>query len=207
MDRSTILAVATALGSLILGWVLSELSVAFRGRAARREAGGRALVELLEVRHYMKAITLVAEELRSRTNASEEEFRRGLGWIQSFLPSEPDLHERYKNAVTQIAGPAPLLAFELRRKDQIPRLLAAIKGTQVVPAPDEAIRRRLESGLEASALDALEQSIRRVAWEHGIKTWLRTRQLMRRVPGLPEDYLRILDEISPRRPRGTGPDP
>ncbi len=69
MDTSTLLAV----GSIVLGWLLNELSHRRRTSAARREILGRALAELLEIHHYIRAIDTVVAEVQKRLPLTKED--------------------------------------------------------------------------------------------------------------------------------------
>jgi len=59
--------------SLILGWLLNELGQLFRLRREERKAFGRAIADLLEIRHELKAFSVVFGEIKKRFPVSPDE--------------------------------------------------------------------------------------------------------------------------------------
>ena len=171
-------------GAVAAGWGLNEVSQAFRARGAKRRALGKALAELLEIRHYLKAIDATFAEVRKRMPISHEDLRQGLQFFDTLLPPDPQLPQRFDAALDEIAGVDPLLAFALKNKDRIPLLLTRLRAVQL-PAPvDAKTFSDVEDHLRASAIDALNASIRRVAWARDPVTWVRVVNHLRRKPTL-----------------------
>lgn len=108
------------LSSVAVGWILNEIGHARRSSTAKRAAMGRALADLLEIRHYLAGIEAVFGEVRRRwpiARADVEVLTTALGQI---LPGDADLPSHYNKAVDDIASYHPLLAFRLRSKEKIP---------------------------------------------------------------------------------------
>jgi hypothetical protein len=126
--------VITALGAVVLGWLLNELSQRLRASGAKRAAAGRALSELLEIRHHLKAIETIFTVIRQRYPIAPAEMLGGMQWIDALLPGDPDLPRRYNEAVTELAATHPILAFRLRSKERIPLLLMKYRAVQLAVA-------------------------------------------------------------------------
>lgn len=182
-----------SLGSVVIGWLLSELGHYRRGRSAAKAAVGRALSELLEIRHYLRAINLVFREIRERLPLPPSEVLRGMVWIQHLMPADPKLPERFTAAVTEIAATHPLLAFELRSKDEIPSYLLKLRSLQVPESGDSPIQLAVDEVISRSLIDTLEKSIRELAFSHSFYTWWRIRKHLRAELTVPGEYQAILE--------------
>src|SRR5579859_1895767 len=99
MDK-TIVATLTSLLSVSVGWFLNELTQYLRGRSAHKAAIGRALVELLELRHGMRTVNYVITEIRRRlpSKPTPTEIAQITELIEAAIPIDPDMQRRYVEA-------------------------------------------------------------------------------------------------------------
>ncbi len=156
----SLLAVFGTLAGTILGFGLNEASYLVRARREERHLLGRVLKELLEIRNQTKMMPTLMEALKSRIPAAippAADFAIRQMFRNMFSGLMQGIHERYKQAVSEVSGAFPVLAYELRAKDILAPLLGQL--APLVPATD------------ATAVDfwikleepVLEDLIRRVA--------------------------------------------
>jgi hypothetical protein len=180
-----------AVGSVALGWLLSELSQVLRARGERKRALGRALTELLELRHYLRAIDVVFSEIRKRWPIPASELHKGLQYFDRVLPPDPGLPSRLDRAISDIAAIHPLLAFSLRSKERIPFFLARLRAVRLPQLADNATLVEIDQLVRTSVTGALEASIRSLAWRRGILSWLSIRRHLRRRDELPSEVEKL----------------
>ena len=168
---------AAVLGTLVgtlFGFALNELSYVMRTRREDRRLLGRALNELLEIRHQSKMVPTLMETLRALIPAAvpatvDFELRKALREMTSNLVG--DLQKRYAETVSAISGAFPVLAYELRSKDVLMPLLKMV--APFVPANDAtAIEAfiKMEEEVTRVSVPVIEDLIRRVASMCGKKT-------------------------------------
>ena len=175
--------------SLILiafGWLLNELSHRFRSSAQRRSVVGRVLAELLEIRLYIKSISAVVSDFQGTFPvATPSATLDVLNSLNEIVPADPDLRDRYNTALTELASTHPVLAYKLRRKDQISAFLNRLRSIQSPRQSEIDVLVRMHEWLRSEITESVEEAIRQVAWAHGIRTWYSTRRILRRKVELP----------------------
>jgi len=162
--------------AVVVGWVLHELSDTIRARREDRRAAGRTLAELLDLRHLIRARVLLIKEIRSRTIVPPEAEPIIGNFISSLVGQVTQgMSDRYNKAVDSISGRDPLLAFELRSKDQLDPLMNTLRplvGSD--PAAGSKLS-ALENNLREELLPRLDALVYKLAWSHDWKTWVRVR--------------------------------
>ncbi len=169
-------------GALVLGWALSELTHYLEARRQVRYAAGRALAELLEVRHYLRGIEFVFAELRRLLPLPPHDALQGMTWLEQLMPPDPHLPDRYNAALTELAATSPLLAYQLRSKEQLPLLLTKLRAAALADPTAAQLAIEADRFLRAEGLGPLEEAISHLAWRHGFGTWFRTRVKLKRPP-------------------------
>jgi hypothetical protein len=187
--KSFILAVA----SVVVGWLLSEVSQSLRSRGLRSRALGRALAELLEIRHALRAIDAVFGEMQKRWPISRAQLDLVLQAAGQILPPDAELPSRFSDAVTEIASVDPLLAFRLRSKDQIPGVLMRFRALQLPSGDDAPLRSSIEDMIRSSVLDEIDEAVKEVAWYRGVGSWVRVRLFLRGKTNLPEQVMKLIE--------------
>jgi len=173
------IAVATAVGSVIVGWTLNELSGYVKLRREDKRKFGPVLVELLQIRFELKAVERSVEELRKILPAitPQDEAMLCLA-INQLIPKTSGLEQRYLAATDAVAGHSPVLAYRLRSKDIIAPMFNTLRGL-VQDATGALIVRNLESKLLTVAFPEFERLVRELAWSHSCLTWWRVRRLLK----------------------------
>ena len=181
---------------LFVGWFLNSIvSEIFKGKSEHKKSLGKAIADLLEMRHEVIGRRLIGNEIRKRFKLGSqfEPFLQQI--IDQLLPNSEDLHRRYNQTVDLIATIDPMLGFELRSKDVIksfPNLIRKLTNNQSVPL-DYLIH--LENQLVSAALPVLEDVIKGLAWQHSLSTWWKVKGLFAKPPSLPEKCEEIFKSV------------
>jgi len=188
----------SAVVTLLIGWFLNELHHWFWSSREAREPFGRALADLLEIRHELKGLRVILAEVKKRVSISGDDERAMRTLLESILPEVEDLRDRFNNAVTSIASVDPVLAFRLRRKDQFRPLLERARALAKLGEHGNELPIWLEDKLTNVFMLSLEELIIDVAKGHGLRTWWRVRRRMSK----PDDLPREVDELFSLAPTG-----
>ena len=180
------------LGAVVIGWLLSELSHVFRAFSQKRAALGRVLVELLEMHHYLRVIELTIIEIRERLRLTPQQVLQSINFFEWIIPQDPQHADRYNNAVSEVAATHPILAFALRRKEQVPLLMSRLR---TVAGNDAENYIATENFLRSKGIGALEDLIVEVARAHGVVSWYRVKRRLNAREELPAKLREHLDEL------------
>jgi hypothetical protein len=211
--ESSLLAVFGTLAGTVLGFGLNEASYLVRARREERHLLGRVLKELLEIRNQTKIMPTLMETLKSRIPAAlppaaDFAIRQMFRDILSGLMQ--GIQERYNQAVSEVSGAFPVLAYELTAKDILVPLLRQF--ASLVPATDATAVDfwiKLEEELTRTSLPVLEDLIRRIASMCGRTIRKETDEVLTRQFELPKStdkfLSQFLSEIAKTKPPATPP--
>jgi hypothetical protein len=168
----SILGIGATLIGLVVGFLLNELSSVIRSSHEDRRTIGKALAELMEVRHHLKTMPLAIGSLKASlpgpiTPYDEFMLRKAI-WF--FLPNTEGLQKRYEDAVTAVAGEFPILAFDLRSKDAIGPLMGRLRGTLPIDPKDAQLWLKIEDELVHLSIPKLDELILELSKLHRRKT-------------------------------------
>jgi len=172
--------VGTLLG-LVAGFGLNELSYFVRARRDDRRTIGKALAELLAVRHLLRSLPLAVEILKRTVPgviaAHEEVILRRV--LRTFIPSPEGMQERYEEAVSAVSAFLPVLAFDLRFRDLVGPFLERLHCATPMDDPNAApFYLRMEDEIVGLAIPKLEELIQELANLHGRRTAKEVRTLL-----------------------------
>ena len=209
----SLLAVFGTLAGTVLGFGLNEASYLVRVRREERHLLGRVLKELLEIRNQTKMMPTLMEALKSRIPAAlppATDFALRQMFRNMFSGLMQGIQERYDQAVSEVSGAFPVLAYELRAKDILVPLLRQL--APLVPATDATAADfwiKLEEELTRSTLPILEDLIRRVASMCGRTIRKETDAVLTRqfeIPKSTEKFLsQFISEVAKAKPAETPP--
>ncbi|MFZ0816056.1 MAG: hypothetical protein WAM78_11085 [Candidatus Sulfotelmatobacter sp.] len=142
------------------------------------------MADLLDVRYQVLTVAAVQKEMAGLTDVP-------LGpqiypVVHSFLPDSSEIHARYDIAVSAIAAFNPLLAYELRSKDTARSFLTTMGTVALRDGPATEAFARIEPVLRPEIQRALDRAILLLARKHGLRTWLRTKSVLRKELELPD---------------------
>jgi hypothetical protein len=145
-------------------------------RRDERKAIGRALADLLELRHRLLAIPNAVEAMRSKLNLpadAQEPLRVVLG---ALLPPDEGLAKRYEESVNLVASTNFVLGFRLRSQDLAGPLLRQLRALASQDGPQSvALFGAMEAHLLSHLTPHMERLIRELAKRHGWRpSWRRT---------------------------------
>lgn len=162
-----------------LGWCLNELSQLWRARREDRKAMGRALTDLLLLRHRLLAVPKAVDELSKRFPIPEQG-QTVLGHIlSSWIPIEA-LTKRFEDAVTLVSGIDPVLGFRLRSQDLLATLTAQLRVAALNDPKSVCAWPEFERWLLEQIVPDLDRMVLDVARGHGWLTWFKTNRRLKR---------------------------
>jgi hypothetical protein len=194
------------LAGVAVGWGLNQCGQWFVFRRDERKAIGRALTDLMEVRHRLlaipKAVEMMAEKLKVPADAHPP-LRAVLG---ALFPPDEGLAKRFEESVSLVSGMNPILGFRLRSQDVVGPLLQRLRTMALHDSPQTVtIFAKLEDHLVRHLSPHLEILIRELAWEHGWWTWWKARRRLRLSTdgAVPEEFWEGVLAVIPKQPEVT----
>ncbi len=209
---SSVLGYVAPLAAVGLGWALHELSDVFKLKREDRRAAGKALAELLEVCHAIRAVPLVMAELRKRIPIPLEAEEAVRAVFASLVAKAMEgVPERYNEAIDSLSGRLPLLAFQLRAKDQLDPFLDHARAVIPPADPDASTMfRQMEDNLRQRLLPVLDRLVLKLARLHGWRTWFLVKRMLQAPDKPSSEVSDLLDSLLKNmvnaQPQPGGPD-
>ena len=182
-------------GTLIIGWLLNESSNGLQLRKRNKEALSCVITDLLEIRHVIKTISILFNEVQVRLDISEQDLAQLKVLIGSILPKQEALHKRYDESVTQLAKSNPMLAFELRNKNMILPYLENLERLVVGDIDTLTQVKKMEKKLYTIIIPDLEKAIKRLSFKFGFITYCRIWRLFRKPASISGELEEMLDDL------------
>lgn len=183
---------------VLAGFLLNEVSHAWRLRLEDRRKVGQALAELLEIYRQVGVVPTGMEIFRAKLPApipKVAEFQiRNL--FRAFIPDANAVRERYQSAVSAVAGAFPALAYDLRAKDILGPFLSQL--ATIVSQGGEAgaeIFLKMEDQIVNDVRPVLRELIEETAALHSWKTRREVEEVLRRKFELPKDFDNLLSQM------------
>jgi len=185
------------LATLVVGWLLSELSGQFRSRGSVKSTLSKVLSELLEIHHQLCSKKLIVDAIEKRAGLRIDQIPE----IQEILELvQVDLNEismRYTDAVTLLSHVDAILAFKLRNKDKITPMISKLRNYGKENTGMEEDINRVIIQIEDSAVSVLEESILAVASKIGIIAHIKARRIIKLKQELVDDALEQFTDFLP----------
>lgn len=187
---------------VIIGAVLSGIGFYLKERTERRRTIALALADLLEVRHHLAGIDVVFTELKKRFDIPPEVALIFQTLVDQMLPINADVHKRYDNAITLLAGIDPLLAIQLRSKNTLPEVLGLLRGlgNSAGIAKDEIVA--FENTLRNNLVPSLDEAVLELACRYSFFTKIKVKQLIAKSKDLPPELNFVFDQIGKMELKG-----
>lgn len=187
---------ALPLLGVLIGAILSGIGSFWRARVERKRTIALALADLLEVRHHVCGINVILKETNKRFNVPAEASLVLQTLIEQLSPINADVHKRYDNAVSLLAGIDPLLAFTLRSKNTLPNLLGSLKalGESAGVSMNEIVQ--VENTLRHSLAPHLNEAVIELAGQHSLITKRRVTRLIAKSEELPAEVKAIFNQLA-----------
>lgn len=187
--------VITPLIGVVIGAALTGIGSYLRERKEQKRAIARALADLLEVRHHVVGIEVILHELKNRIQIPEDAIPVLRTLLDKLIPVDEDVHKRYDEAVTLLAGIDPLLAFRMRSKNTLPNLVSAIRG---IAAENGATSKQIElfeSIILSATSPALDEAVLELAHNHSLLTGRKVKKLLESRNRIPRELEALINSV------------
>lgn len=158
---------------IVLGWFLKELSTAFQASQDSKRKLGKALSALAYLNREMTPLKVQFEAFKD-LSSSHKEFEAFRQYILKRYPRRDDVFiKSLHDSISTVAELLPLSALNLDQLVNRYEFLQDVKLTNTSQDYELYVYQlsSLEVGFELYQKD-LEKIIRKLAFMHGIKTWL-----------------------------------
>jgi hypothetical protein len=164
---------------VLIGFVMGQLQDFVAARRERKKAIKMALSDLLEVHFQFAAMETILAEIENLEPIPEHLKSQLAVAYDSFLPNWDELHKRYDQSVTMVAGLDPLLAFKLRSKDLIRPAMKQLHALMGQNAQGAAIMAPVIRASFANKIEPLlRKSVITLAKKLGPLCWYNTLQAL-----------------------------
>ncbi len=167
-----------------------------RLRREDRRAIGRALANLMEIRHRLLGVKRISDEVTERFKLSPQERLSSKSFLENILPDLQNLSEGYEKCVDTIASADPLLAFQLRSKDLLNPYISQIGSIASMDENSAAIWSRIEAQLIELANPEFERLILRLSRLHSWRTWFYARRYVKKPFEIPPEFEKLMSCIA-----------
>ena len=182
---------------VMIGFLLAQLNSFFAGRRERKRAVSCALSDLLEIKFQFLALEQIVEQVGNLVGKVPEHEKSQIRVaFDSMLPKWDELHSRYDQSVTTLAGLHPLLAFQLRAKDFIrPTLMFLHSLMGQDPQAAAFFGPILRTKLLAKIGPILDKSILALAVRKSLLCWFKTARLLKRQKRIPDELEEVFESL------------
>lgn len=195
--------IAPLLG-VVLGSVLAGMGAHWRTRQERKRVIATALADLLEVRHRLVATDTVLRKVRHLSGVAPAAMPGIRNLFDSMLPVDTGLGERYNKAVSLLAGIDPMLAFSLRSKELLPKLITGLRTKAIAEGVDLGMYETFECQLLIAAKPALDKAVLELARSHSLFTLRKVTRYMAKSAGLPDEATQFFEQLAKLSASGGG---
>lgn len=170
--------------ALITGLLADWFRLRLARRAEEKKHIARAISELLELRYIIRALPELPKHFEALMPA-EIKPHMPPDLFQSFdvmqlLPMDDKLPERYKQAVEEIAGFKPFLAFQLRGKERYFDFRNFITQHVSQTPGSIVIANKITEALDHDCLPVIEDALALLAKAHSVKMQISVKLALRR---------------------------
>ena len=181
--------------TLIAGWLLNELSQSFGKRRECKENIGRAITDLLEIRHRIISIENLTKTLVDNYTLPSEAMPTVRQVFEQAIGQPDKISERYENAVNIIAGQHPTAAFKYSSGGQIPMLLNNLKAMFRDHGADPEQIYEVEGKLTEMLMPRINEIAIELGVMHSRKEAKKIKQIVMSTPEIPEELDKYIDDI------------
>jgi hypothetical protein len=192
MDALQIIA---PLVGVVLGSLISGIGVLWRSRVERKSLIARALSDLLEIRHQVVSVELTLRELKNRVAISEDDAVAFRTHMNTVMPLDENIHQRYDEAITLLSGIDPLLAFSMRSKNKIPVFFESIRKLSISLGINPSQASTLESIFRLSITPALDEAALKLATLHSWKSKKAVRSIVKKTNDVSPEITKLINQV------------
>ena len=141
------------------------------------------------------ATDIIFAQIRARVEVPLQAMPALRTIFDSFLVPNDGIDERYNNAVSLLAGIDPLLAFSLRSKNTLPKVLASLRGLAIGSGANLEEFESVESSIRLAVVPNLNAAAMELARHHSWITKRRVRELVSQSEEIPPEVSQLLDQL------------
>ena len=195
MNTDNLNLVMPLLGVLI-GAILTGTGSMIRDRLERKRLIGRALSELLEIRHQMVALDRVLTLMARQLEIPPEAMPIVRNLVRSIVPMDSEVHRRYEEVVTVLSGEDPLLGFYLRSRCGILTFTESMRTSGIEHGVEPETIEKIGSELSSLLIPELNKVVLLVGRKHSIITWWKVREILNKSNEIPSNIADFMDTVS-----------
>ena len=182
---------------LLVGFLVGQLQDFTAARRERKKALRMALSDLLEVHYQFAAVETITEEVAKLGPLPEHVRAQMAIAMDSLLPNWDELHRRYDQSVTTLAGIDPLLAFKLRSKDFVRPALQKLHAQMSQNAQGAAVLAPvLREALTSKIEPVLKKAVGTLARKVWLLCWYKTRRTLMATKNTSDEMRETLKSIN-----------
>jgi hypothetical protein len=192
-----------SLATLALGWFLNWLARQFQLRRDRRAVIGRALSNLLELRHRIMAVETALGAARKYLTVPDVHVPILRSMFEQLFPEDEQLVARYEGAIDQLSETDPVTAFEFRSKSFLSEFFTRWRRMAISQGPPPPELEVIERQLRQFMIPKLNESVIALARLHGRSTRRKVEAIVTKPFEFPSDLQRVLDDLRKRHPSAS----
>lgn len=156
--------------SVILGWILNEVSQRFKRNRNQKQAIAKAISELLEIRDDILVMPKFFERYRKKLGLPVEQWLKVRASIYEFLPKNKNMKTKYDEAIDIISEYDPILGYKLRSKDKIGYYLERMENISDSDLSSQIFINNYKKYIINKVKPVLDKTIIELSKKHSIKT-------------------------------------
>ncbi|MGU3627967.1 hypothetical protein [Comamonas sp. C24C] len=151
---------------VLLGGIISGFGHWFKARIDRKRTLASALANLLEVRYHIVGVGAVLAEIKKRAPLTQQELQLIEAQFHNLFPMDEEVHSRYKKAIDILEGLDPVLAFQMRSKNEIQKYLGLLDKLCLENGIDHTAFAQMRSFVKEAIIPGLDRSVIKLADAH-----------------------------------------
>jgi len=180
--------ISAVVGAFVV-WMFNEIAKKFQMNRERRAHVGRALSNLLELHHRIRAMEDSTHLIMSHFALSKDQEPAMRVTLEQVIPQSEEYLGRYEDAIELLSESEPLIAFDLRTKAQIPRLLTTLRTMGANQGATEVDMVFFEKQFKRMIIPHLEAAIMILAKLHGKSTLRQVNSMLNAPIEMPDEFI------------------
>lgn len=189
---------------VLVGASMTGIGQMYKARQERKRIVAMALNDLMEVRHRIVSLNLVFKHFQEQSDLPTESIPHLRNLMDHLLPLDEKLDSRFDEAVTLLAGIDPVLAYELRSKNQLPRFINKIRLIAANAGEDLAGFEQLERGLIEVVTPVLDEAVLHMAGYHSRHTRNEVKKILENSRDIASELVPLLSGLGKLEKSGKG---
>lgn len=196
VSNMEILQVVSPLLGVLVGGMLTGVTAYLKDRKERKRVIALALSDLLEVRHRMVAFEVFLKKISTVAKLSTEHMAQIREMLVSVAPQDPKLDDRYDAAISLLAGIDPVLAFDMRSRNALPKMLDSFRALAAAHNVAPSDFAHMEAFLTKETTPKLNSAVEKLARCHSMSTARKVKDLIKKSETMPREGEEFFERFS-----------